>query len=110
MPWSQKSPVDQRTHFISDYLRNSLSFEELCELYGISRKTGYIWVNRYLHDGPAGLEDQSRRPRSWPTQTPDHIVAALIEARQHHPSWVVRNISEVATGSRACAPVIADTP
>jgi putative transposase len=41
MPWSQTSPMNQKTQFIADYLRHSLLFEELCELYGISRKTGY---------------------------------------------------------------------
>lgn len=87
MPWSQTTPMDQKTQFIADYLRHSLSFEELCALYEISRKTGYKWVNRYLTLGPAGLEDQSRRPRSSPTETPEHIVAALVEARQRHPSW-----------------------
>lgn len=87
MPWSQTSPMDQKTQFIADYLRHSLSVEELCELYGISRKTGYKWVNRYLTHGPAGLEDQSRRPRSSPNETPAHIVAALLEARRRHPAW-----------------------
>ncbi|MDH3469238.1 MAG: IS481 family transposase [Gammaproteobacteria bacterium] len=84
--------MDQKTQFIADYLRRSLSFVELCEMYGISRKTGYKWVSRYLTNGPAALEDQSRRPRSSPTQTPEYIVAALIEARQRHPSWGAKKI------------------
>lgn len=87
MPWSQTSPMDQRTQFIADYLRDSLAFAELCELYNISRKTGYKWVDRYLREGPAGLEDLPRRPRTSPRQTPEHVVAALVEARQRHPSW-----------------------
>jgi putative transposase len=40
MLWSQLSPMDQKTQFIADYLRRSLSVTELCEHYGISRKTG----------------------------------------------------------------------
>ncbi|MGH2567392.1 MAG: helix-turn-helix domain-containing protein [Bacteroidota bacterium] len=44
MPWSQLSPMDQKTQFIADYLRR-----ELCEHYGISRKTGYKWIERYEH-------------------------------------------------------------
>jgi transposase-like protein len=44
MPWSQTSPMDQRTQFIADYLRQVLSVTELCELYGVSRKTGYKWI------------------------------------------------------------------
>jgi putative transposase len=41
MPWSQTTPMDQKTQFIADYLRQQLSMTELCELYGISRKSGY---------------------------------------------------------------------
>lgn len=48
--------MDQKTQFIADYLRRSLSISELCTNYGISRKTGYKWIDRYLHDGPQGLE------------------------------------------------------
>lgn len=92
MPWSQTSTMDQKTQFIADYLRDCLTFAELCDLYGISRKTGYKWVSRYLTEGPAGLEDQSRRPRSSPTQTPDYIVSALIATRQRHPSWGAKKI------------------
>ncbi|MGH2611025.1 MAG: IS481 family transposase, partial [Tepidiformaceae bacterium] len=43
MPWKEASPMDQRTQFIADHLRDVLSITELCTLYGISRKTGYKW-------------------------------------------------------------------
>ena len=59
MPWSQTSPMDQKTQFIADYLRDSLSIIELCQLYGIIRKTTYKWIDRYLKDGPSGLPDRS---------------------------------------------------
>ena len=87
MPWSQTSPMDQRTQFIADYLRDSLSFSELCQLYNVSRKTGYKWVERYLHHGPAGLVERSRKPQRSPNATAEDIVAALLEARRRHPSW-----------------------
>lgn len=87
MPWSQTSPMDQRTQFIADYLRESLSVTELCELYGVSRKTAYKWIDRYLRRGPAGLEEQSRRPRQSPNQTAEEIVTAILEARRRHPTW-----------------------
>ena len=66
MPWSQTSTMDQRTQFIADYLRDVLSVTELCELYGVSRKTGYKWIDRYIRLGPAGLEEGSRRPQHSP--------------------------------------------
>jgi transposase InsO family protein len=46
-----------------------LSISELCAMYGVTRKTGYTWIDRYLRLGPAGLEERSRRPRRSPNQT-----------------------------------------
>jgi putative transposase len=95
MPWSHTSPMDQKTQFIADYLRDRLSMTELCQLYGVSRKTGYKWVDRYLTHGPQGLEERPRRPSTSPRQTPDHVVAAILEARQRHPSWGAKKLVSI---------------
>ncbi len=87
MPWSQTSPMDQRTQFIAEYLRETLSVTELCDLYRVSRKTAYKWIDRYLRHGPAGLQEHSRRPQHSPNQTAEDIVEALLQARRRHPSW-----------------------
>src|SRR5207249_8166870 len=79
MPWRAASPMDQRTQFIADFLRDALSLTELCALYGVARKTGYKWIDRYLRHGPAGLEERSRRPRRSPNQTSDEIVSTAIQ-------------------------------
>jgi putative transposase len=92
MPWSQTSPMDQRTQLIADYMRELRSLTELCDLYGIARKTAYKWIDRYLRHGPAGLEERSRRPNSSPSRTPDEIQHALLEARRRHPSWGAKKL------------------
>ena len=92
MPWNETTPMDQKMQFIADYLRQSLSMSELCELYGISRKTGYKIVERYLTHGPAGLEERSRRPSNNPNATPEHIVQAIVALRQRHPSWGAKKL------------------
>ena len=79
MPWNQTSPVDQNTQIIAHDLRARLSVTERCERYGVSRQTGYTWVDRSLTHGPQGLEEHSRRPCTAPRQTPDHVVAAILE-------------------------------
>jgi transposase InsO family protein len=84
--------MDQRTQFIADHLRDTLSITELCELYDISRKTGYKWIDRYLRHGPAGLEELSRRRRRSPNQTADEIVSAILAARRRHPRWGGRKL------------------
>jgi transposase InsO family protein len=92
MPWKEDLPMDQKTQFISEYLRDSLSFTELCLRYHISRKTGYKWIARYQAEGPAGLADRSRRPHSSPDQTPDAVRLAIIDARRRHPSWGAKKL------------------
>jgi putative transposase len=92
MPWKESSPMDQKTQFIADYLRDMLSVSELCDLYGISRKTAYKWIERYVRQGPAGLEDRSRKPRNSPNRTAEHIEAALLQARARHPSWGAKKL------------------
>ena len=92
MPWSQTSPMDQKMQFIADYLREVLDVTELCDLYGISRKTGYKVIDRYLRHGPAGLEDRSRRPHTSPNHTPHEVEQALLEARRRHPSWGAKKL------------------
>jgi len=87
MPWKEASRMDQRTQFIADYLRDVLSITELYAMYGVTRKTGYKCIDRYLRQGPAGLAERSRRPRRSPNETKEDIVAALLEPRRHHPSW-----------------------
>jgi transposase InsO family protein len=87
--------MDQRTQFIADYLRESLSITELCELYGVSRKTGYKWIDRYLRQGPQGLSERSRRPWHPPNTTRPEIVEAFLEVRRRHPSWGGKKILTV---------------
>jgi putative transposase len=97
MPWSQTTPMDQKTQFIADYLRQPLSMSELCELYAISRKTGYKLIDRYLQYGPQGLEERSRKPGSHPNETPAQVVQAIVEARQRHPSWGAKKLLRILT-------------
>lgn len=92
MPWSQTSPMDQRMQFIADYLRQTLDVTELCRLYGVSRKTGYKWIGRYLECGPEGLEEHSRKPGSHPNQTSGEVVQALLQARNRHPTWGAKKL------------------
>jgi transposase len=73
MPWEQSSPMDQKTQFVSEYLRDTISFTEFCDRCSISRKTGYKCIDRYQADGPAGLADRSRRPRSSPDETSEPL-------------------------------------
>lgn len=87
MPWKEVRPMDERVLFIADYLRKSNNFSQLCERYGISRKTGYKWVERYRATGADGLIERSRRPHRAGQETPYAIRQAILELRdQRDPS------------------------
>lgn len=92
MPWKETCPVDERNRFIDDYLSTFLSFSELCRHYGISRKTGYKWIDRFDQSGRPGLEDQSRRPHGCTHATDPEIVAAIVQARKRHPLYSAKKI------------------
>ena len=64
MPWKETNVLDQRKLFISRWLQEEDSFTELCEEFGIPRKTGYKWRARYIERGLEGLVDMSRRPKT----------------------------------------------
>ena len=81
MPWKDLRPMDERVLFVADYVRELYDFTELCARYGVSRKTGYKWVERYRHEGTEGLQERSRRPLSQPTQLPYAVQQAIIQLR-----------------------------
>lgn len=98
MPWSQTSPMNQKVLFIADHLKGSRPVVELCAEYGISRKTAYKWIERYIRQGAAGLEDRSRRPRHSPHATSAEVLTALLELRRRHPRWGAKKLLRILRG------------
>ena len=69
MPWKETNPVLERHHFAQDLTSGAWTMTELCLRYGISRNTGYKWLDRYEQEGLRGLANRSRAPRSCPHET-----------------------------------------
>jgi putative transposase len=92
MPWRGMRPMDLRLQLVAEYLDGVGSMTELCEQYGVSRKTGYKWVARYEADGPPGLSDRPRRPHHLARAMDAGVRAAVLTARQRHPSWGARKL------------------
>ena len=90
LPWKEKTVVQERKQFIAAYQRGEDSVSELARRFGVSRKTAYKWIKRYV-DG-LDLEDRSRRPRSNPRAVAAWLVAALVEARKEHPRWGAKKL------------------
>ncbi len=88
MPWKELNIVILRRQFIQEYLDQVYpSFSYLCTSYGISAKTGYKWLNRFLSGGFNNLEDKSRAPHTVPHRTPDEICDLIIKTKLAHINW-----------------------
>lgn len=95
MGWKGVTVMDQKMQFILEYRDGFFPFSELCSQFGISRKTGYKWVERYNEEGPQGLTDRSRRPHSFGRATDGRIVDAIVGERLKHPTWGPKKILTV---------------
>jgi len=92
MPWKEQVVVDQRLEFVTRALHGEATFAELCEEYGISRKTGYKWKQRFLEAGIGGLHDESRRPQQSPEALSEGVVCELVRLKQAHRTWGARKL------------------
>jgi transposase InsO family protein len=86
--------MEQRRRFIEDWLRDEWSVSELCRAYGISRKTGYKWLDRFKVGGNAELDDQPRAHRWHPGTTAQSIETQIVELRHRHPFWGPRKLKK----------------
>jgi putative transposase len=92
MPWRETEPMKERMRFVADAERGLYSMSELCERYGISRRTGYKWLARYEANGPAGLTERSRAPHRCPHRIDSVMAATIVAVRRQHPSWGPRKL------------------
>ena len=92
MPWQESCAMDERVRFIADRQSGLWTMTELCERYGISRKVGYKWLDRYRLEGAAGLMDRSHAPHVHGRATAPNIVEAIVGLRRERPSWGPRKI------------------
>ena len=79
--------MDERKKFIEAYRSCAWSMTELCERFGVSRPTGYKWVDRAEQEGWAGLRDRSRAPKSSPHRMAAEVSSAILEAKRAYPRW-----------------------
>ena len=92
MPWDARSVMDAKVRFISDCVCGEEPMTVLCERYGISRETGYLWQRRYALEGVMGLQERSRAPHHPGRATAAELVVQLIEARKRKPYWGPRKL------------------
>lgn len=100
MPWKESRPMDERGQFVFFVYEGELSITELCEHFGVSRKTGYKWLKRYEKEGLEGLTDRARVPHRMPNRTKEDVVDFTISMRRRHPSWGARKLMQLGRKKR----------
>jgi len=91
MPWKEASVTALRREFV-DLAKNGGNFSRLCGSFGISRKTGYKWMERFEAAGEEALNDLSCRPEQSPNRITNQMEEAIIGMRKKNPSWGGRKI------------------
>lgn len=79
--------VDKRMRFVTAAEASEETMAVLCRRFGLSRKTGYKWLERYRLEGIEGLIDRPRAPRAHPQAVGPEIIERCLAVRRTHPSW-----------------------
>ena len=91
MPWKETRLMDQRTQFVLAVREQNIPVARACRDAGISRKTGYKWLERYDQHGIEGLADLPRAPATCPHKTPPHLEERILRARRRY-GWGARKL------------------
>lgn len=91
MPW-RVGVIEERVRFVLAYLEGQHSIAELCRGYGVSRKTAYKFLARYIGGGIEALRDRSRAPQRHPNAIAPPVIDLLVDARRKHPTWGPRKL------------------
>lgn len=92
MTWRETDKMDERLRFVAGCLAEEETMSALCEEFGISRKTGYKWLERYRSNGVAGLCDLPRAPHFHGRATALDVVERIVAEKEAHPLWGPKKI------------------
>src|SRR5260221_7400438 len=82
MPWRASSVMEEKVRFVMEYEQDERTMTELCEVYGIARETGYVWLRRYRGRGLEGLVERNRAAGRHGNQKPKETEEAGLEVRE----------------------------
>lgn len=107
MSWIEICVMDERVRFVAQVLDGPETMSSLCRQFGISRKTGYKWLDRYRAEGAAGLHDHSRAPHGNSRALGNAVVVEILAVRHRYPGWGPRKVKawlEIHHGDRVWPP------
>lgn len=87
------SSVVRRLQFAKLALQDQESMAQLCRRFGISRKSGYKWKERFEQEGYRGLRNKVRRPQRSPRQISEQWLKRIRRLRRRHRTWGSRKLA-----------------
>lgn len=106
MAWKRMDVRDQRVRFVVRANQEPRSLAGLCQEFGISRPTGYLWLKRYQEQGLEGVWERSRRPHQMPSRTEWAVEAQIVELRRQRPDWGARKLQVLLARRGVELPVV----
>lgn len=92
MPWRSKTVEKLREEFI-EAAKTTTNFSSLCRGFGITRKTGYKWIERYKSG--FDLSDRSKKPKVIANKTSEEVEKLILSLRNDNPGWGSKTIKKV---------------
>ncbi len=99
MPWECKTVEDLRKEFVIA-AQSAKNFSALCREFGITRKTGYKWVERAAETGDFSYRSHARNNVS--NKTPAETENRILSVRRDNPGWGAKTIHKVLE-NQGCA-------
>ena len=97
MPWKNVSALEQKQRFVSLAGSGHFTVTELCQDFGVSRKTGHKWVARHAEGGMKALEERSRAPKSVTCRTSDEVERLICTEKRLRSTWGPKEIRQILT-------------
>jgi transposase len=79
--------MEELTRFVALAQTERFTLTELCEQFGISRKTAYKHLERYALGGFKALSPRSSRPLHSPARTDEAVKELILAERRLHRTW-----------------------
>jgi len=108
MAWRSVTPMEERIRFVLEAQLDLWTINELCQRYGISRKTGYKWLKRFETGGLKAMHELSRAPKHRPGSVAKEVVEAIIAKKKRHRNWGPKKIAFIL--GRECAELKVPAP
>ena len=86
-----KSTLNTKSRAVLLYVEHIHQANEICAMFGISRRTLTRWVRAYSSGGIQALESKKPGPKH-PHFIPKKLELKIVRLKQKHPSWGARRI------------------